>query len=1018
MRETLKKLTITIVMAGMIALALSSTVGATNYIVPQEQWNKAYEGIGNNNDFGYSARQTSDGGYIFAGQMNNAGSYIWLVKTDANGTMQWNNTFGGGYSDIARSVQQTSDGGYIIAGSTYRAGSDAWVIKTDSKGKEEWNYTHGGLKYDDAWFIIQTSDEGFIFTGGTYSYGGTNDAWAVKLYPNGTEQWNKIYRTNTRGQSIRQTPDGGYIIAGRTYPWGASYNSDAYLLKIDADGKEQWSDTYGTDGHEDAAYSVDLTPDEGYIFAGTTSSLGAGVNDAWLVKVNSSGKEQWNNTFGEANYDYGYSTQRTLDNGYVIAGLTQTYGPSGNKGWLVKFDENGSKLWNMSFGGIKTDGIYSVQQTLDGGYILGGSTQTYAAHFTDAWLIKVSSDTDISTPTPVLTTVLTSPLSTTLNITETQVFTATALDQDIKPMPGVNISWTVSNSTVGNVDALYGITDINGNVSTTFTATAAGTSNITAINESVSGLSTVIVLEPASTETPTPTPTESPTPTPSPSPTPTPINSKPEILPGFNQFKSNGVTLIEVNNKTIEKTVLFKATAKDLDNDQVRLQIELRRIDENGGQFNENLGGLKTSDLVPSGSQITISVSGLIDGNYHWRLRAVDANGNKGDWQEFGNNNILSADFIVSQYNHWVAVIPVQLGAPNTVDYQAIVKRTNDLTTYYAQQSYGKEKLKADILLNGNYAYTSETYSMYLASKDNDVEKARQQIVSDAMDYVENEMHINLVPYDAVVVVAAGNIGNLAAVGCSFKSRYPDINGGPKCKKSWALIPENRLSNAWVHEVGHAVFDFTDKYGASVETGGTGGNINYWGIMGSASGPGPASNYLDPNPISPVDPISKRDAGWIDEMEIGYGMHQPINLISNKGIYFFNPDNGDPEYIIEGRYPFDNAISDGWCVNGMLGFGNPCGKKITSSNPLKKTKGVLIYRYNRSVEVTAPKIGTTYSVDQIFNIINPAVGKGDIPQYTVTLIPGKPSKSTIDIAGTRFRVTESKGQLYLDISKI
>ncbi len=153
----------------------------------------------------------------------------------------------------------------------------------------------------------------------------------------------------------------------------------------------------------------------------------------------------------------------------------------------------------MSFGGAKTDQIYSVQQTLDGGYILGGSTQSYAVGGTDAWLIKVSNDTDTSAPTPVLTTILTSPTSVTLNTTETQNFTATALDQNNTPMPGINISWTVSNSTVGNVTPLFAVTGPDGNVSAKFTALAVGTTNVTATNGTVSGWQTVTVTEPTST---------------------------------------------------------------------------------------------------------------------------------------------------------------------------------------------------------------------------------------------------------------------------------------------------------------------------------------------------------------------------------------------------------------------------------------------------------------------------------------------------------------------------------------
>jgi archaellin len=192
--------------------------------VPVEQWNRTFGGTGV--DFANFSFQTSDG-YIFVGVTYSYGagsSDAWLIKTDSNGNEIWNRTFGGSNWDWTYSVQQTSDGGYILAGQTssYGAGSsDAWLIKTDSNGNEVWNRTFGGSNSDWTYSVQQTSDGGYILAGATSSYG--NDAWLIKTDSNGNEVWNKTFGGSNWDWTyfVQQTSDGGYILAGQTSSYGA-----------------------------------------------------------------------------------------------------------------------------------------------------------------------------------------------------------------------------------------------------------------------------------------------------------------------------------------------------------------------------------------------------------------------------------------------------------------------------------------------------------------------------------------------------------------------------------------------------------------------------------------------------------------------------------------------------------------------------------------------------------------------------------------------------------------------------
>ncbi|MBN2835121.1 MAG: hypothetical protein JXR48_09165 [Candidatus Delongbacteria bacterium] len=278
-------------------------------------------------------------------------------------------TFGGTSSDLGKSFQQTSDGGFIIAAQTlsFSSSSDFWLIKTDSNGNKEWDKAFGGTDSEIPYYVEQTSDGGYIVTGFTSSFGaGGYDVWLIKVDSNGNEEWNKTFGSTgyEEGKFVHQTLDNGYLIIGQTTSFGAG-GYDAWLIKTDSNGNEEWNKTFG--GIEsDVVYSANNTDDGGFIITGQSDSYGEA--DLWLLKINSSYNAELNTTL-DLNRGYLYSAQQTLDDGYILTGM---YGYPTYNAFLIKTNSNGDVIWNKSFGSSEDDCGYSVFQTQNGGYAITG----------------------------------------------------------------------------------------------------------------------------------------------------------------------------------------------------------------------------------------------------------------------------------------------------------------------------------------------------------------------------------------------------------------------------------------------------------------------------------------------------------------------------------------------------------------------------------------------------------------------------------------------------------------------
>jgi hypothetical protein len=385
----------------LLFLSLCAGITATctlSFAQPDSLWSHTYGRSGN--EFSYSAVQAQDGGYVLGAQINPGGGGnwdAWLIKTNALGDTTWCRAYGGTGWECGYNIGRTAEGGYFIAGSTdsYGTSQDYWLVKTDADGNAIWDRTYGGAGEEQLFSGKQTADSGFVLAGYTYSYGaGGRDFWLVKTDADGEIQWNRTFggqQHDGASAGAIQTADGGYMVAGVVRSLGEP-NGDFWLIKLNANGDSVWSHPYGGPRVE-IPYCVRQTADGGYIITGYTTQSN-GFTDAWLLKTDANGDSLWSVTYGNPNTpEVGLSVVQTDDGGYAVAGGREWNTSSGvGDAWMFRTDSNGNILWDRTFGGPAYDMAYDIQRTTDGGYLLAGLTTSFGAGNADAWMIKTGPD--------------------------------------------------------------------------------------------------------------------------------------------------------------------------------------------------------------------------------------------------------------------------------------------------------------------------------------------------------------------------------------------------------------------------------------------------------------------------------------------------------------------------------------------------------------------------------------------------------------------------------------------------
>jgi len=378
----------------------------------------------------YNIKQTPDGGYIVGGasrsdisgdktDASNGFFDIWIVKADAEGNIEWQNSIGGNALDDLHSIELTPDGGFIACGESTsdisgdktensRGLDDYWIVKLDASGNVEWDKTIGGSD-SESFPQIRVSNDSYLISGDSWSNIsgdktenaiGEDDYWLLKLDLSGNIIWQKTIGGSSYDtfSTMALTLDGGCILGGYSdsnISGNKTENSkggfDFWIVKLDSSGDIVWDKTIGGSG-TDVLNSIAQTLDNGFLLSGRSSSdisgdkteNSEGESDFWIVKLASNGTIEWQNTIGGNDIDQAYSANQTSDGGYILGGFSRstisgdkTENGQGNFDcWLVKINNVGIIEWQNTIGGSEIDGITSVMQSSDGSYILGGNSQS------------------------------------------------------------------------------------------------------------------------------------------------------------------------------------------------------------------------------------------------------------------------------------------------------------------------------------------------------------------------------------------------------------------------------------------------------------------------------------------------------------------------------------------------------------------------------------------------------------------------------------------------------------------
>jgi len=311
------------------------------------------------------------------------------VKADENAlnkSTYWIKTYGGSGDERATAIAVAPNGDIIVAGYTDSFGAgkdDVWVLRLDSEGKVKWQRTYGGSDYDMAYAVAIAENGDIIVAGTTRSFGvGRYDFWILRLDPDGNIKWQKTYGGSDEdaAYAVAIAPNGDIIVAGYTESFGAG-GEDVWVLRLDEKGNVKWQKTYGGN-NDDRAYAIAIAENGDIIVAGYTNSFWVRNTDVWVLRLDENGTILWQKTYGSWCTEGARGVTIASNGDVIVAGYI---GESGSDVWILRLDENGSMKWQKIYGRRDyLEGASAVAIAPNGDIIVAGAV--FMRLSPDGWL--------------------------------------------------------------------------------------------------------------------------------------------------------------------------------------------------------------------------------------------------------------------------------------------------------------------------------------------------------------------------------------------------------------------------------------------------------------------------------------------------------------------------------------------------------------------------------------------------------------------------------------------------------
>ncbi len=265
----------------------------------------------------------------------------------------------------------------------------------DFQGEVLWNKTYGSVKEDYGNSIVPIGTVGFAITGYTNSSGDL-DVLLIGIDKDGTQLWNSTFGGPYEdiGYQMVRLNDGGFAIIADHQFGSNPAQVDFWLIRTDPFGQHLWNKTYGASNVQDSARSLITCSTGGFAIAGATIISGKS-SEICLIRTDENGTQLWNQTYGGVLVDRSFGNYQLLDSstgGFLVVGYTLNYGAGGNDVWAIRTNETGAVLWNQTFGGIDFDRPNVVIGCADGGFLISAGTMSFSAGDLDVWLVRIDSD--------------------------------------------------------------------------------------------------------------------------------------------------------------------------------------------------------------------------------------------------------------------------------------------------------------------------------------------------------------------------------------------------------------------------------------------------------------------------------------------------------------------------------------------------------------------------------------------------------------------------------------------------